>query len=481
MSNEISRIREQFQSGLWPQFVEYIELENIRGWSNQGVNFKFPLTAIVGENGSGKSTLLKALACCYENPAGPKKTFYPTQFFIDTQWEKLSKCKITFRIKQGDNTSTFNIRKPSERWKYPSNRHKRNTYILDVSRTLPLDATAGYAKLAKQSQEEVANIQLTEDNRRDLSYILGKSYDSARFATTDYDRKKQIGLLKRDFGEISQFHQGAGEDATLDLFQLIESISDYSLFIIDEVEASLHPRSQRRLIKILLKLCRLKRIQIVISTHSPYVLEELPPEARQLLLPKDSKTFSVLSNVSTEFAMSKIDDSDHPELYLYVEDAEAETLVYEIIKGFDKDDNLLPRVKCLIVGPANVVKTMGDLSANNKLPNKGIGILDGDIEISNGCIKLPGETAPEILVYNSLKAERWPQLENRFGIGAGSLFTILDEVILEPDHHKWNIIVGDRTRMSAKDVWRILVKEWVAACLDEKDGIEFYSNVNGKL
>ena len=73
--NEISRIRQQFQAGLWPQFIEYIEIENIRSWKGQGVNFMYPITAIVGENGTGKSTILKSLACCYEHPSEIKKTY----------------------------------------------------------------------------------------------------------------------------------------------------------------------------------------------------------------------------------------------------------------------------------------------------------------------------------------------------------------------------------------------------------------------
>ena len=46
-------------------------------------------------------------------------------------------------------------------------------------------------------------------------------------------------------------------------------------------------------------------------------------------------------------------------------------------------------------------------SKNNQLPIPGIGILDGDIEDSIGCIKLPGETPPEIKVFNELKAKSW--------------------------------------------------------------------------
>jgi predicted ATP-dependent endonuclease of OLD family len=89
-----------------------------------------------------------------------------------------------------------------------------------------------------------------------------------------------VGLLQREWGEVSQFHQGAGEDATLDLFRTLQNVPQNALLVIDEVEASLHPRAQRRLIRFLLWLSRIKRVQIILSTHSPYVLEELPQEAR---------------------------------------------------------------------------------------------------------------------------------------------------------------------------------------------------------
>jgi predicted ATP-dependent endonuclease of OLD family len=58
----------------------------------------------------------------------------------------------------------------------------------------------------------------------------------------------------------------------------------YGLVLIDEVETSLRPRAQRRLMRNLAHIARERELQIILTTHSPYVLEELPPEGRIYLL-----------------------------------------------------------------------------------------------------------------------------------------------------------------------------------------------------
>ncbi|WP_395683331.1 AAA family ATPase [Dokdonella sp.] len=144
---------------------------------------------------------------------------------------------------------------------------KRDVYLLDIARTLPLDASAGYAKIARSAAAEVESSEINDAFRDRLSHVLGRQYSKARFATSDVDKKRSVGVLEREWGELSQFHQGAGEDATLDLFRTLQGLPENSLLLIDEVEASLHPRAQRRLVRFLLWLSRQRRIQVILSTH----------------------------------------------------------------------------------------------------------------------------------------------------------------------------------------------------------------------
>ncbi|MGW0748384.1 hypothetical protein [Streptomyces sp. NPDC002587] len=64
-----------------------------------------------------------------------------------------------------------------------------------------------------------------------------------------------------------------------------------------------------------------------LSTHSPYVLEQLPTEARAYIQLERGGTRDVIYGVTPDFAMSLMDDVDHAELTLYCEDREAVVMI----------------------------------------------------------------------------------------------------------------------------------------------------------
>lgn len=469
--NKIREIQRQFSQNCWQHFLHSVSITGLRGWNGESVKFQFPVSVIVGENGCGKSTVLKSCASVYRN-SDPDVKYFPSKFFVRTKWDLVGNACLTSNIRRGNDVRDFTIKK-TRKWSLKT-RPERAIYWLDVARTLPLDSTVGYVRIANLALQENASGPLSNEARDNLSYVLGKSYSSARFVTTEVDPNRPVGVLGMSHGEVSQFHQGAGEDATLDLFKTLQGISPNALLIIDEVEASLHPKAQRRLVKTLLELSRAKKIQVILSTHSPYILEELPLEARILLLPPNTvrSGVEVLYEVSSEYAMSRIDDEAHPEVCVYVEDPEAKEWLIAILRRHADGHNILPRITISPVGGCDVVATVGRLSREGKMPYKGISIMDADrFSGQAGCIKFPGSLAPEKVVFQGLKGltPQWDGVAAAFGTSPGELCECLDDAIRLPDHHDWTKMVGDKLIKSKSSVWEILVRVWAEKCLTPED------------
>ncbi|WP_338515884.1 hypothetical protein [Erwinia aphidicola] len=80
---------------------------------------------------------------------------------------------------------------------------------------------------------------------------------------------------------------------------------------------------------------------------------------------------TVVTGVSPDFAMTKMDEENHPECDVYVEDIVASTLVSEIIASSNERD-LLSRVKIIPFGSASVGMALGQMAANKRFPRSSV-------------------------------------------------------------------------------------------------------------
>ena len=464
LSNEVRRLdRSWSNETAWPRRLEWIEIKGLRGWKEQRVEFQFPIVAISGENGSGKSSIIQAAASVYR-AATPAGKYYASEFFPSTAWDTIQDAAIKFSVREGGKRTEGSIRKPTERWKGNADRPIRPVEYFDLSRVLPLGGRVGYAKIAKSKHTEVSAQDFDQDRLDRLSYILNHKYVSAKMALSDIDAERRVPVLQMNRNSYSGYHQGQGETTITELIQA--DLPKYGLILIDEIESSLHPRAQRRLIRDLANVARERELQIILTTHSPYILEELPEIARmQIFWSEDER--KIMTGVSAQFAMSKMDNSPHPDCEVYVEDELSKTMLAEILAQHSKD--LLSRVQIITFGAASVGYQLGQMVSGRKFPRAVAVFLDGDCKPGAGCHVLPGIDAPERAVFEALKAIGWRDVWTRVKRSLSDVASACEAAMNLGDHHDWIAYSAKELSLAPNVLWHAMCGEWAERCLGEPE------------
>jgi predicted ATPase len=455
ISDEIRRLDKKWRGdSAWPRRLEWVEPKGIRGWDGQRISFPFPIVAIVGENGSGKSTLLQSAACSYQGEEGGR-TWFPTEFFPTTAWDQVLNPEIRFGYHQAGKSETGTLRKLS-RWLGQTDRPRRRVEYVDLNRIQPVGARVGYARIAKTKHSQKSATNFEESKVQRFSSVMGRRYESARMALSNVDDEREIPVVSRHGTEYSGYHQGSGEITIMELLK--KDLPKYGLLLIDEIESSLHPRSQRRLIRELAEQCRTQEAQVILTTHSPYILDELPLHARMYIL-ETKGVKKVISGISPEFAMTKMDDDLHPEADIYVEDVAAQIMIEEILAIHGPD----VFIRCAVVpyGAANVGFSLGQMVEKQLFRRPTVVFIDGDNAANPpGCVLLPGADAPEQVVFKALRARSWGDVWSRIGRDTSSVEDACNNAMTLNDHHEWVRVAANHLRCGGDNLWRAMCTEW---------------------
>lgn len=124
------------------------------------------------------------------------------------------------------------------------------------------------------------NRLLSSEEIAEVSNILGRGYSEISLIRhTFYNCDAYTAIMKVAKLNYSEAFAGSGEFAVVRLVVGVMSAPEHSLILLDEPEVSLHPGAQDRLMTFLAKMVKLKKHQIVISTHSPAIIRCLPQDA----------------------------------------------------------------------------------------------------------------------------------------------------------------------------------------------------------
>lgn len=214
--------------------------------------------------------------------------------------------------------------------------------------------------------------------------ILGKQYDEAQLVQHDYYGGK-TGLsirFKTNHATYSEAFAGSGELAVASLVIQLCSAKKHSLILLDEPEVSLHPGAQERLVLFLMQEVLHHKHQVVFTTHSPGLINLLPPEAIKVFYETDDGSFNVVNAAHPYTAFRRLGALIPDRIRILVEDRLARNVVDIALLGLTDDERGLFDVEYLPGGSKTYlcqrVPTLMHQAGNTYL------LLDGDQSPEDG-------------------------------------------------------------------------------------------------
>lgn len=274
---ELERVRQNKPS----KFIRTVKLKKVRGFEHQTVEFRYPVTALIGTNGGGKSTILGAMAMAYklEKPMRPA-VFFPKAFAGD---DSMLGWLIEYEITAKEVNSTQPVNRTARfaqaKWRR-SDLLERQLIYIEIQRTVPAGELAKYKKFIGTKNKGYTQQALDQNTVKYAGAILNK--DISNYQKVSLNSLASDYMFVGDFpggNSYSQFHFGAGEASIIEMVSRIENADDGALILIEEIENGLHPVAVRLLVQYLQNVAKRKKLQIAFTTHSQDAVDELPAEA----------------------------------------------------------------------------------------------------------------------------------------------------------------------------------------------------------
>lgn len=271
-------------------FLSGVEISGLRGINGLRVAFDYPVSVIAGGNATGKSTVLFAAACAYKVPGAGVKDFVPSTLF------PYYRPKVGNREDdKGEITIEFDYITPTGRLPMQWHRGKgwnrnflgrknvsqprRDVYLRTLSNLSNPAEVRGVLGMAQSASAPTEN-RMTASQIEFAQRMLPFRYEEVVALTSG---KKSLLFAEQNGGAAySELHMSAGERSILRLSQEIAQLNG-ALILIDEVEAGLHPWVQQLLMLQLQQTALRNDLQIIVTSHSPVVLDCVPDNGRIFL------------------------------------------------------------------------------------------------------------------------------------------------------------------------------------------------------
>lgn len=415
---KIKTLQQLRTNNIHKQYIEHIRYPFFRNLeANTKITFDFPISFLVGKNGGGKSSTLQSLYGC---PKGYSlgDYWFTTELDPIKEFDKNRNCfiygfkdgndireviKQRIHHKKYNNPDYWETAKPNLGYGMNDERNSpisKNVIYLDFRSELSAfdkffhflnfsskthktkqDFLRFYSNKLKDAfdnntivsyyspNRNKAKITLTDPETKIVSNILRKEFETIEIIEHNLFKDWGISIrLKQKNINYSEAFAGSGETAIVILVHKIFNAPDESLILLDEPETSLHSGAQKRLMSFLLEQCIKKKYQVVISTHSPFLIENMPDNSIKVFSTLSSNgKFIINSNRSYREAFHELEIENTHKKTILVEDKTAKILIDKTLEKLGKQTQDIFEIKYLPGGADDInqrLTTIMELSEN---------------------------------------------------------------------------------------------------------------------
>ena len=326
-----------------------VRIGRLRGIRDVRIPFEYPVCVLAGPNGSGKSTVLFACACAYRVPGGSPRDLTPGRLFPDftSRQQDVSsdapqRTQIDFQyLHHGDDVAMS--WKRGKRWRrsFTSRNGERQPERPVYLRTLAnLTNPSEVRSLLRLGRRQVRTATLDPKQLTFAQRILPWRYSHLSVISGPENDLLFAELEGGDETRYSEFHMSSGERSILRISKDVSRL-DNALVLIDEIDTGLHPYTQQQAMLELQRSALRRNLQIIVASHSPVILDSVPPEAR-IFLDRDDDTGQVRRLPAYRDLFQKaLYGASQDQLFILCEDEVAEGVIRGVLDVLNVEMELM--------------------------------------------------------------------------------------------------------------------------------------------
>jgi predicted ATPase len=428
-----------------------IKIEKFRALENVDIELGNNITLICGKNGTAKSSILGIAAQIfsfekdyttnklldYKTITGDSfKSKFNEHFRISQKYDTTGTMKISLELYDaysetdatGKLTLTMRDNKPravvrenslAKKGENSARNFTHPVIFLSLKRLYPIAERNSYKEFDYLKTEEKRKRFINLSNE-----LLNPMKPSSKSTGTNGSIKSAVAYGDNyDCNSVSAGEDNVGQIilAIMSFEKLKEEYKDYKggLLLIDEADAALFPAAQISLIKILERECEKLNLQVVMTSHSITLMDEIfkknkerPRLYRTAYLTNTYGSLEIkydwgLRNIYADVSIKTIPmskESPLPKINVYFEDREAVDMFKKIMhrNPVNKNLNIFSDISLSCTNYISLAKKNIPEFSKKSIICLDADVKEKDIKKLKSIILLPGELPPDQLIFEFL-------------------------------------------------------------------------------